>query len=251
MSVIPNPQKQYSDIAETTFGPLEKYVPANDNNPIDESGASSGFGVGDQRGKYIGLTRGEPNAASVTGAQFRGPFIQVYPARKFYPFDPRPEEVFIESIAHHLSNICRYSGAGERHFSVAEHSTLIARYLAARHAPEVALAGLLHDAPEALSGFGDVGRPVKGRAPIIGQTEDGIYRRAIAPRFGLPLDIPEEVHEADSCIIADEIAANLAPMDWQARHDKPLGVKIRCWSPDKAEIEFLATFDALMSGRVG
>jgi hypothetical protein len=176
----------------------------------------------------------------------RGPFIQVYPDRKFYPFSPRPEEVFIESIAHGLSNICRYSGAGNRSYSVAEHSTLIARYLASRYAPEVALAGLLHDAPEALSGFGDVGRPVKDKAPIISATEDGIYRLAVAPRFGLPLDIPAEVHEADRRIIGDEVAANLAPMEWHARYDDPLGVWIRCWSAEKAEIEFLATFDALI-----
>ncbi|MGR9056107.1 hypothetical protein ACU8NH_09375 [Rhizobium leguminosarum] len=175
----------------------------------------------------------------------RGEFIQVYPDRKFYPFSPRPEEVFIESIAHGLSNICRYSGAGNRSYSVAEHSTLIARYLASRYAPEVALAGLLHDAPEALSGFGDVGRPVKDKAPIISETEDGIYRLAVAPRFGLPLDIPAEVHEADRRIIGDEVAANLAPMEWHARYDDPLGVWIRCWSAEKAEAEFMATFHAL------
>ncbi|MBY3434792.1 hypothetical protein [Rhizobium laguerreae] len=181
----------------------------------------------------------------------RGPFIQLYPARKFFPFDPRPDEVFIESIAHGLAHICRYSGAGDRHMSVAEHCTLIARYLAARYDTATALTGLLHDAPEALSGFGDVGRPVKGKAPIISETEGCIYRKAIAPRFGLPLDIPAEVHEADSRIIADEIAANLAPMEWQEKYDRPLGVNIRCWSPEKAEIEFLATFDALTGRKRG
>ncbi|MBY3543702.1 hypothetical protein HFN71_28890 [Rhizobium laguerreae] len=233
-----------------------KYTPANDNVPQDSGtwrlmcDGQGRVGVGWSAvpansipksnpfvgGQYIGLQRSTAD---------RGPFIQIYPARKFFPFDPLPSEVFIESIAHGLANICRYSGAGDRHFSVAEHSTLIARYLAARHAPEVALAGLLHDAPESLSGFGDVSVIVKSRAPIISETEDGIYRKAIAPRFGLPLDIPAEVHEADRRIIADEIAANLAPMEWQSRHRDPLGVNIRCWSPEKAEIEFLATFDAL------
>lgn len=264
--VIPFPTKHYNEpVMVPGMGaqpmPSPKYVAANDNVPQDESGASAGFAVGwcatpansipksnpfehiiPPGGQYIGLTRPQPQDGG------RGPFIQIYPARKFFPFDPRPEDVFIESIAHGLSNICRYSGACDRHFSVAEHSTLIARYLAVRYAPEVALAGLLHDAPECLSGFGDVGRPVKGRAPIIGETEDGIWQKAVAPRFGLPLDIPAEVHEADSRILADEIAANLAPMEWQARHDNPLGVNIRCWSPEKAEIEFLATFDALTGG---
>ncbi len=262
---IPDPQKQYSSanssggniIMVEGFGALpvvpEKYVAANDNfegAPLygktgglvggNHTPAAGWFDTINKRGQYIGLRREE-----------RGPFIQIYPARKFFPFSPRPEEVFIESIAHGLSNICRYSGAGEKHYSVAEHCTLIARYLAAKHAPEVALAGLLHDAPECLSGFGDTARPVKGKAPIIGETEDRIYSLAVAPRFGLPLDIPAEVHEADTRIIADEIAANLAPMEWQGQYDDPLGVRIRCWSPKEAEREFLATFDALTGGSRG
>ncbi|MCZ7929575.1 hypothetical protein [Agrobacterium pusense] len=203
-----------SDISTTTFGPLDKYVAANDNEPPR---------IGD--------------------------FIQIWPDRKFYPFDPRPEDLTIEAIAHGLSNICRYSGAVEENYSVAEHSVLIARWLVIRHGAEVALAGLLHDAPEALSGFGDVGRPVKGSAPIIGQTEDNIYRLAVAPKFGLAATIPDVVHEADTRITADEVDANLAPMEWHTKYNKPLGVQIRLWSPHRAKQEFLATFDALMAGR--
>ena len=182
----------------------------------------------------------------------RGPFVQVYPASKFYPFDPRPEEVTLEGIAHGLSRICRYSGAPERHYSVAEHSVHMARYLACR-GPVVddvmiALVALFHDAPEALSGFNDVGRPVKDRAPIIGQTEANIYRLAIAPRFGLPLEIPAIVHEIDTRITADEVAAVMAPMDWHGMYDKPLGVRIRNWSPMKAKEEFIETYKALVRG---
>lgn len=209
-------------------------VAANDNRPQPQD-----------NGQYIGLTRNEPVEPPRVGD-----FIQIWPDRKFYPFDPRPEDLTIEAIAHGLSNICRYSGAVERNYSVAEHSVLIARSLAATHAPDVALAGLLHDAPEALSGFGDVGRPVKSRAPIIGETEDNIYRLAVAPKFGLPPTIPDVVHEADTRITGDEVSANLAPMEWHAKYNNPLGVKLRYWSPEKAEIEFLATFDALMAGRV-
>jgi len=221
------------EIATATFGPLGKYVAANDNRPLPRD-----------NGHYIGLTRNDP-----TEPPRVGDFIQIWPDRKFYPFDPRPEDLTIEAIAHGLANICRYSGAVEENYSVAEHSVLIARWLVIRYGAEVALAGLLHDAPEALSGFGDVGRPVKGSAPIIGQTEDSIYRLAVAPKFGLPATIPDVVHEADTRITADEVAANLAPMEWHAKYNKPLGVRIRLWSPHKAKQEFLATFDALMAGR--
>jgi hypothetical protein len=176
----------------------------------------------------------------------RGPFVQIYPAGKFYPFDPKPDDVTLEAIAHGLSRICRYSGAPEWHYSVAEHSVHMARYLACRGPVMDALVALLHDAPEALSGFNDVGRPVKDRAPVIGQTEAAIYRLAIAPRFGLPLVIPAIVHEIDTRITADETAAAMAPMDWHGMYDKPLGVNIRCWSPMKAKEEFIETYLALV-----
>lgn len=196
------------------------------------------------------------NAANDNGPQparieetARGPFIQVWPNRQFFPFDPQPQDVHIESIAHGLSNICRYSGAVERTYSVAEHSVHTARWLRFSYGVTTALCALLHDSPEALSGFGDVGRPVKYKVPFISETEDNIYRLAVAPRFGLPLDLPKEVHEADTRIIADEVAANLAPMAWHARYDDPLGVSIRCWYPAQAEEEFLATFEALMDCR--
>lgn len=213
--VIPSQPKTYSDVTTETFGPIEKYAPANDNVPKPK----------------------------------RGPFIQIWPDRQFFPFDPRPEEVFIESIAHGLSRICRYSGAVEKHYSVAEHSVLTARWLRQRYGVTSALCALLHDAPESLSGFGDVGRPVKGLAPIIGGTEDDIWRRSVSKRFGLPVELPAEVHEADTRILADELAANLAPMEWHRKHDNPLGVTIRCWYPEQAKEEFLMTFDALMDCR--
>ena len=49
----------------------------------------------------------------------RGDWIQAYTGRKFWPLDPRPEEIFIEDIAHHLALRClgslsgRFCGAAE------------------------------------------------------------------------------------------------------------------------------------------
>lgn len=37
----------------------------------------------------------------------RGSWIQTYKGIDFYPFDPRPEDVDIEDIAHALSLQCR------------------------------------------------------------------------------------------------------------------------------------------------
>lgn len=176
-----------------------------------------------------------------------GDFLQTYTGRQYWPCDPKPNEVFIEDIAHALSLQCRYAGHCLRYYSVAEHSVLIARYLAAKHAPEVALAGLLHDASEAYCV--DIPRPLKPYLTNYKDIEEDNWK-AIAARYRLSAEIPAEVHDADNRIIADELD-NLVPMAWHARYaGQELGVNLRYWSPEKAEVEFLATFDALMAGRV-
>nr|WP_320202817.1 hypothetical protein [Agrobacterium rosae] len=231
--VIPFSQKQYnSEIATTTFGPLDKYVAANDNREgrwiPDCSNPAS-------RGVFVPA---EPPRV--------GTFMQTFTGRQYWPCDPLPHEVYIEDIAHSLSLQCRYAGHVLRFYSVAEHSVLIARSLAATHAPEVALAGLLHDAPEAYCV--DIPRPLK---PYLTNYKDIEQKNwlAIAARFQLDRELPDEVHDADNRIIADELV-NLVPMPWHARHANPLGVTLRYWSPEKAKQEFMATFNALMAGRV-
>ncbi len=220
------------DLATTTFGPLDKYVAANDNRegqwiPDCSNPASRGVFVPSEPPRI-------------------GSFMQTYTGRQYWPMDPRPHEVHIEDIAHSLSLQCRYAGHCLRYYSVAEHSVLIARSLAAKHAPEVALAGLLHDAPEAYCV--DIPRPLKPYLTNYRAIEQDNWL-AIATRFCLPAELPDEVHDADNRIIADELV-NLVPMPWHARYaGQELGVKLRYWSQEEAELEFLATFDALMSGR--
>lgn len=173
----------------------------------------------------------------------RGDFMQTYTGRQFWPLDPRPEEVDIRDIAHSLSLQCRFAGHCRRFYSVAEHSTLMARWLRGKHGVEVALWGLLHDASEAY--LVDVPRPVKPHLAGYRAAEDSVMR-AICERFGLECEMPSEVHDADNRILGDELV-NLIPMDWHGQHDKPLGVPIMYWSPAEAEEEFMATFSAFMS----
>jgi hypothetical protein len=76
------------------------------------------------------------------------------------PLRLRPEDIAIKDIAHHLSLICRYTGACPDHYSVAQHSLLVAGRMWMRHGvPEAFMAGLLHDAAEAY--FNDIASPVK------------------------------------------------------------------------------------------
>jgi hypothetical protein len=223
------------EVVTTTFGPLDKYVPANDNH---------------QGGGYIGLRRGEQMRKALVERgiyppERHGDFMQTFLGRKFWPMDPRADEVFIEDIAHSLSLQCRYAGHCHRFYSVAEHSVLMARHLR-WEGVDVALWALLHDASEAY--LVDIPRPVK---PYLGGYKEAEAKvmAVVAERFDLAPEMPAVVHDADNRIIADELA-NMTPMDWHARYaGQELGVQLRYWSPARASEEFMATFTALMDCR--
>jgi hypothetical protein len=170
-----------------------------------------------------------------------GSWIPLVDGTAHYPFDPRPEEVSVEAIAHHLSNLCRYNGGTKWFYPVAQHSVLITRWLQAeRYHPIVQMHGLHHDDPEGLSGFGDVCGPVKDEAPLIKDLESLLWQRVVAPLFALGDDLPMIVHEADMRIRADEKAIVLNPsaMPWKA-NDPPLGIEIMKWTPEEAKAAYL------------
>jgi hypothetical protein len=76
------------------------------------------------------------------------------------PLNLRPGDIDIRDIAHNLSLLCRYTGAFPFHYSVAQHSILVADMLAVNgHDQKVQLCGLLHDAAEYV--FGDVNYHLK------------------------------------------------------------------------------------------
>lgn len=90
-----------------------------------------------------------------------------YTGRQFWPLDPRAEDIDIRDVAHHLSLICRFNGAGRAFYSLAQHSCLVADTLDA----PLKLWGLLHDAAEAYDSrkgdlFGLIGSLESKRALI-------------------------------------------------------------------------------------
>ncbi|PAB56005.1 HD domain-containing protein [Anaeromicrobium sediminis] len=90
----------------------------------------------------------------------RGNFISTYSKRKFWPVDPKVEEVNTMDIAHALSMLCRANGHYSHFYSVAQHSINCAYEAKNRGLSEkIQLACLLHDASEAY--ISDVTRPVK------------------------------------------------------------------------------------------
>ncbi|GAA4439532.1 hypothetical protein [Phytohabitans houttuyneae] len=174
-----------------------------------------------------------------------GDWMQTYTGRAFYPLDPHVEDIDPVDIAHALSLLCRYGGHVKLAYSVAEHCVLLSHAVA----PGNALWALLHDATEAY--LGDMIRPLKSAMPEYRQVEDRLAA-VIVDRFGLFRVCPDEVKLADTRILLDERAALMAPppQPWAVEHLQPLGVEIRCWTPDEAENRYLDRLHELLPAAV-
>lgn len=98
--------------------------------------------------------------------------------QKFYPTEPRAEDISIHDIAHALSNICRFGGHVRRFYSVAQHSIFVSGLLPIR----LKMAGLLHDATEAY--LGDMVAPLKLQIPEFKRVEQQM-EKVIEKRFSL------------------------------------------------------------------
>ena len=182
------------------------------------------------------LQSDKPAQAHVEGARF-GDWIQVYSGRQFWPMDPSPGDVDIEDIAHSLSMQARYTGHGERYYSVAEHSVLMANWVPATDK----LHALLHDASEAY--LTDVPRPVKPFLPGYKEAERRV-QEAVWDRFGMEHGNPYSVDTADARILNDERAQNMRPsiVEWTMPSPEYLGITLEFWTPAQAEFQFLTTF---------
>lgn len=84
-----------------------------------------------------------------------GNWIRVHTGGRYYPLDPRLDEINIEDIAWSLPMLCRYNGHIDRFYSVAEHCWLLSYAVPEEYAFEA----LLHDASEAY--MSDIPRPLK------------------------------------------------------------------------------------------
>lgn len=180
-------------------------------------------------------------------------WIETYTGRKFWPLAPSPDDIDIFDIAQALSMTCRYKGHTNEFYSVAEHSVLLAEKLP----PHLRLRGLLHDAHEAYSPFGDVPRPLKSARPEIAamvKEAEGNLDAAIAARFGLSLPIADWlVKEYDTRILHDERRQLMSRtgFEWALPDMRPLGVVCRRWAPFTAREFFLMAFDeAVKSARM-
>lgn len=155
---------------------------------------------------------------------------------------PDLSEVCIEEIAHSLARINRFTGhtRGPVPYSVAQHCVLVANHL-----PEhLKLAGLLHDAHEAI--LGDIASPIKWALEYSGggaafQFLDRAAEAAVKKRWTAEAYDDAIVRQADLRALATERRDLLG--DVQARPWKgdyiPWAERIYPWTIARSEYEFL------------
>jgi len=197
------------------------------------------------------------------------PWIQTFTGRQFFPFVPRKEDVCIEDIAHHLANRCRFSGACDPFYSVAQHSVMVAEWAMSMVDPvDIQFAGkpeefgrknvgkmaLMHDSAEAY--LGDVVSPykhdvffqVEGEVRLFADVE----RRLLITIFAA-LSIPWDswiwswVDQIDRRMLITEAKQLMAsaPVDWTTACDPFPDLEIRPDDPCAAEAKFHSCWESL------
>lgn len=105
-------------------------------------------------------------------------------------FEPDPETIIIEDIAHALAMQCRFGGHLPVMYTVAQHSY----YCALSAPPEHRFATLMHDASEGY--LLDVPSPIKKKLTGYRGIEDNLMK-VIAQKFGFEYPLSGLVHEVD------------------------------------------------------
>lgn len=142
-------------------------------------------------------------------------------------FEPTLDMIFIDDIAHALSNQCRFGGHLPQFYSVAQHSILCSTLVS----NEYKLAALLHDASEAY--LLDIPSPIKQGLSNYKEIEDKLMT-LIAKKFGFKYPLESQVKEIDKKILA---------LEWeQLMMQKTIVENFRCWSPEYAKRRFLEAY---------
>lgn len=165
----------------------------------------------------------------------------------FFDFkNPRAHDYDIKSIAHALSNLCRYTGHTKRFYSVAEHSVLVSRLVPEKYAFE----GLMHDASEAYCG--DVASPLKRLIPKYKEIEEGV-QEAIAMYYGLVYPFPKEVHEADvlAYVTERQSISNTGTDGIWFTDVEPANLTVKGLAPSSAYKLFMERYEELTANGTG
>lgn len=140
-------------------------------------------------------------------------------------FEPTPEMICIEDIAHALGRMPRFGGHLNVHYSVAQHSVMCSK-LASK---EEKLAALLHDASEAY--MLDMPTPIKNRLPDYKKYEDNLML-VIAKKFGFNYPLTDTLKTIDRDMLI---------LEWDSLVENENKI-FKTFSAKKAKKEFLKTF---------
>ncbi len=170
----------------------------------------------------------------------QGDWIITYTGKRFYPLDPRVEDIDILDIAHSLSTINRFTGHARFPYSVAQHCIEVSYEID----PEFALAGLLHDATEAY--VNDLAKPVKRSLPEYCAMEDRIHE-VISTKFDVDTKAPA-IKVVDSRALVTEAwwLCNGEAWYFQDPWPEPYNYPVEERSWRSVELQYLTRFEELL-----
>lgn len=153
--------------------------------------------------------------------------IRTFTGKYVNVFDPTPEMICLEDIAHSLSQQCRFGGHLPRFYSVAEHSILCSLICT----KENQFQALMHDASE--SYLLDIPSPIKKGLANYHQIEEKLMM-VIAKKFGFNWPMHDDVKDTDKHMLEREWNCIML-----SGANDPL---FRYYSQDKAKAEFIERF---------
>jgi len=152
-------------------------------------------------------------------------------------FEPNPDTLLIEDIAHALSNQCRFGGHLPRFYSVAQHSLLC--YEVAKEPYK--FDALMHDASEAY--LLDMPKPIKLELAEYNSIEDNLMN-VLAKKFNFNYPKSPEVERVDILLLKWEW--EVVMLEKPDTEYPPM----RCMSPKEAKEAFLAAFHKEIANKV-
>jgi 5'-deoxynucleotidase YfbR-like HD superfamily hydrolase len=174
--------------------------------------------------------------------QDRGPTIRTRTGKLVHPLKLFPDELDIHDIAWGLSGEGRFTNHGISHFSVAQHSTLMASMAEEYNlSNEVIYQCLMHDADEAY--LGDMAGPLKAYFPEWKKAEEHAWK-IIAEKFHINPIMDPWVKNLDNISLESEKEYNLyEPEKTQSRTQIFRKNKLVPVNRKQAFLEFLRTYE--------